>query len=224
MSAHLGKEIVKLKKMILELCTYVEENVCQAVDAVEAVDAEKATNVIKRDKVVDSREIDIEEECLKILALYQPVAKDLRYVVACLKLNNDLERIGDLAKKIAKGALKLDKLGVKEMPFDFTLLEEKTKEMLRNSIESLINLSVTEALSVCAADDEVDTLEAEMKGILKENIRKKPEQLDACLALISVARTLERIADYTTNIAEDVIYLVNGDIVRHHVDQIDDTI
>lgn len=215
MSAHLGKEIGRLKKMILELCTYVEENVCRAVDAVEAVDAKKAKSVIKRDKVVDTREIDIEEECLKILALYQPVASDLRYVVACLKLNNDLERIGDLGKKIAKYALVLDQSGISEIPFDFTMLEEKTKEMLRNSIEALINLNANEALKVCVADDEVDELEIDMKRQIKDMIRKDPEKLDAYLALIGVARTLERIADYTTNIAEDVIYFVNGEIVRH---------
>lgn len=218
MSTHLGKEIGRLKKMILELCTYVEENVCRAVDAVEEVNADKANDVIKRDKVVDAREIDIEEECLKILALYQPVASDLRYVVACLKLNNDLERIGDLAKTIAKYAIRLHKLGMIEIPFDFTAIEEKTKEMLRNSIEALIESDPGEALKVCIADDEVDDLEAEMKSQIRDMIRKDPEKLDAYLALIGVARNLERIADYTTNIAEDVIYLVNGEIVRHQAD------
>jgi len=220
MALHLGKEIDNLKKMILELCTYVEENVCRAVDAVEAVDSELAKSVIKRDKVIDSREIDIEEECLKILALYQPVASDLRYVVACLKLNNDLERIGDLAKVIAKYALKIHGFGITEIPLDFTLLEEKTKEMLRNSIESLIESDPAEALKVCVADDEVDELEAKMKADIRDLIRQEPEKLDSYLAMIGVARSLERIADYTTNIAEDVIYLVNGEIVRHKGDMI----
>ncbi len=215
MSAHLEKEIGRLKQMILDLCTYVEENVCMAVDAVEAVDVEKAKIVIKRDHTVDEREIDIEEECLKILALYQPVAKDLRYVVACLKLNNDLERIGDLAKKIAKNAIKLSTHGVTEIPVDFTKIEEKTKEMLRNSIESLINKNSSEALQVCQADDEVDDLEDELKEILKAMIMKDPANAEVYISLLGVARNLERIADYSTNIAEDVIYLVNGEIMRH---------
>ena len=218
MASHLGKEIGKLKRMILELCTYVEENVCRAVDAVEEVDPVKALSVISRDTVVNAREIDIEEECLKILALYQPVASDLRYVIACLKLNNELERIGDLAKKIAKYALRLNQLGISEIPFDFTMLEEKTKDMLRNSIESLINTNADEALKICLADKEVDLLEAEIKEKILAMMRKDPAKLDSYLALIGVARNLERIADYTTNIAEDVIYLVHGEIVRHNED------
>lgn len=215
MQIHLGNEIGRLKKMILELCTYVEENVRLAVDAVEAVDGDKAKSVIKRDKVVDAREIDIEEECLKILALYQPVASDLRYVVACLKLNNDLERIGDMAKVIAKYALKVKQFGITEIPLNFTFLEEKTKEMLRQSIESFIESDAALAMKVCIADNEVDELEAQMKADIRDLIRQEPEKLDSYLAMIGVARSLERIADCTTNIAEDVIYLVNGEIVRH---------
>jgi len=215
MPIHLNKEISRLKQMILELCTYVEENVCRAVDAVESVDANKARNVIKRDKVVDAREIDIEEECLKILALHQPVAGDLRYVIACLKLNNDLERIGDLAKSIAKNAITLHESGLSGIPFDFTAIEENTKDMLRNSIDSLIDRDAVKAQLVCEADDYVDALEAEIKSKLKDMIQQKPENIDSYIALQSVARSLERIADYSTNIAEDVIYLVKGEIVRH---------
>ena len=215
MSAHLGKEITKLKRMILELCTSVEENVRIAVDAVEEIDPEKAITVINKDRQIDMSEIDIEEECLKILALYQPVAIDLRYVVTCLKLNNDLERIGDLAKKIAKKALKLKKLEITEIPFDFCIIEEKTKKMVRESIQSLINSDPKMAMQVCLDDDEVDDLEEKMKRFITDELKNNNVSIDVALLLIGVARNLERIADYATNIAEDVIYLVRGEIVRH---------
>jgi phosphate transport system protein len=215
MSVHLGKEIVNLKKMILELCTFVEESLCMAVDAVESLDEAKAELVIVRDKEIDQKEIEIEEECLKILALYQPVAIDLRYVVACLKLNNDLERIGDLAKKIAKKTIKLRLLTPNALPFDFSEIEEKTIEMIRKSIEALIESDVQLAMKVCVADDVVDDLEEEIKKNVTEKIRNNSFSVDLGLSLIGVARNLERIADYATNIAEDVIYLVSGDIVRH---------
>lgn len=215
MSVHLQHEIANLKKLILTLSAVVEDDVRQAVAAVVQRDANMAQGVIDRDVLVDQNEVTIEEECLKVLALHQPVANDLRFIIAVLKLNNDLERIGDLAVNIAKHAKFLAAQPRVEVPFDFTPIAEKTQAMLHKSLDALINLDITLARQLDKDDDEVDALNHETYNRVTELIRQKPEQLEVLLALLNVSRHLERIADHTTNIAEDVIYLVEGRIVRH---------
>lgn len=215
MMIHLHKEIEKLKKRLLTLCAVVEDNLRQSVRAVTERDDPLAEQVIRRDLEIDQAEIDVEEECLKILALYQPVAIDLRFLVAVLKMNNDLERIGDLAVNIAQRALLLNKMMKIEVPFDLDGLAEKTQAMFRQSLDSLVNLDAGLARRVCAMDDEVDAINRQMYDGVKAMIRQQPEHLDALIALLSVSRYLERIADHATNIAEDVLYTVRGHIVRH---------
>jgi len=164
------------------------------------------------------REIDIEEECLKLLALHQPVAMDLRFIVAVLKINNDLERISDLAVNVAERAAFLAARPKIDAPFDFLLMARKAQTMLRMSLDALVNWESSLASQVCAMDDEVDAINREMYNQVKDEIRKHPENLDALIHLLSVSRHLERIADQATNIAEDVIYMVEGKIVRHRAE------
>lgn len=215
MPIHLQREIEKLKKQALALCAQVEDAVSRAVRAVAERDAELAREVIERDVEIDRAEIEVEEECLKMLALYQPVAIDLRFIVAVLKLNNDLERIGDLAVNIAQRAQLLARHVPIETPPDFSQLAQKAQAMLRRSIEALIHMRADLAREVCAMDDEVDAINRRMYDQLKERMIRKPDQISSHLALLSASRALERIADHATNIAEDVLYMVEGHIARH---------
>jgi len=215
MSAHFQREISKLKQQILLLCAQVEGQVEKAVRAVQLRDDELAEEVERLDEEIDLREIEVEEECLKTLALYQPVAGDLRFVVSTLKINHDMERIGDLAVNIARK--------VRGMPFDppakltndLGLMCEKTQVLLRDSIDSLISLNASEAASICTRDDEIDEMKAIIRMEIETAIKQQPEKVSSFLRLLAVSRNLERIADLATNIAEDVVYLVEGRIMRH---------
>ena len=215
MPIHLQREIERLKKLVLSLSATVEKDLRLAVKAIGDRDTALAKQVIEQDVEIDQSEIDVEEECLKILALHQPVAVDLRYIVAVLKLNNDLERIGDLAVNIAERAEFINSRVRIEIPFDFSGLAEKTQTMLRNSLDALVHMDAHLARHVCEMDDEVDAINRTMYEKVKSMIRTHPEHVDSLIAYLSVSRCLERIADHATNIAEDVMYMTRGDIVRH---------
>ncbi len=215
MSVHLIREITGLKKLVLALSAQVEENVRQAVRAVTRRDAVLAQTVIDGDDLVDQQEVAIEEECLKILALHQPVAHDLRFLVAILKLNHTLERIGDLAVNVAKRAKYLAAQPRLEVLIDFTPIAEKAQTMLHKSLDALINMDLALAREVGVADDEVDALNRETYARVKELLRERPDDIEALITLLNVSRHLERIADHASSIAEDVIYLIEGKIIRH---------
>lgn len=215
MSIHMEKEINHLKKTLLELGAEVEMNVHKAVQSLNNRDIPLAQHIIHADHTIDRREVDLEEDCLKILALHQPVAIDLRFVIAVLKINNDLERIGDLSVNIAEKTMFLAKKDPVDVPFDFDGMSEKTKVMLKNSLDALVNMDSNLAWEVCGADDEVDAINREMYGQVQDGIRENIDQIESLIHYLGVARHLERIADHATNIAEDVIYMVDGVIVRH---------
>ena len=219
MTMHLQREIEKLKTLVLELGAKVENNVHQAVQALHVRDLELAREIIGADFEVDKAEVFLEEECLKILALHQPVAIDLRFLIAVLKINNDLERIGDLAVNIAERATYLSAQEPVDIPFDFLGMSDKTKEMLRKSLESLVNMDTRLAKEVCGMDDEVDAINRQMYDQVQEGIRRNPAQMGSLIHCLSTSRHLERIADHATNIAEDVIYMVAGEIVRHKAEE-----
>jgi phosphate transport system protein len=209
------REMEKLKKNILALSAVVEESVQQSVQALDKLDVGLAEKVIGNDDRIDDMEVDFEEECLKILALHQPVANDLRFIISVLKINNDLERIGDLATNIAERTLSLAAEERIPVPFDFTGMANKVEEMLKKSIDALVNYDLRLAAQVCRMDDEVDSKHKSTYQQVKEEIRKHPERLESLVHYLSVSRHLERIADLATNLAEDVIYMIEGDIVRH---------
>jgi phosphate transport system protein len=215
MSQHLHREIEQLKKKILALGATVENGVRDAVSAVERRDTQLAERIIRLDKEIDQLEVDLEEDCLKILALHQPVAIDLRFIVAVLKINNDLERIGDLSVNLAERAQLLAASPQIVVPFDLVAIAETTQQMLRLSLDSLVNLSASVARDVCRMDDEVDRANRQTYGLVTDALRSHPEQADVLIAYLSVSRYLERIADHATNIAEDVIYMTEGFIARH---------
>lgn len=215
MGRFLVREVEKLKKMILALSAVVEESVQKGVQSVIERSPKLAEQVIDTDSRIDQMEVDVEEECLKILALHQPVANDLRYVIAVLKINNDLERVGDIAAHIAERALSLSKHERIEIPFDLTGMAEKSQEMLRGSLDALVNLDPNLARGIMASDDVVDEMNRQAFNSVEAAIIKRPDLVDPLMQVLSLSRYLERIADYATNIAEDILYLTSGEIVRH---------
>ncbi len=215
MSIHLQKDIEKLKKKILTLSMMVEETLYDAVLALKTGDEQLAQKVIENDRKIDEMEVEVESDCLKILALHQPVAIDLRYVVSILKINNDLERVGDLAANIAQRALEVKNLEKPVMDFDFDRMFEKVKIMLKKSLQALIRLDVEQAKQVCALDDEVDEMHRKLFGIVEKKVMENPNKAAIYLQYLSISRYLERIADLATNISEDVVYMVEGTITRH---------
>jgi phosphate transport system protein len=208
-------EIDKLKKKILHLTAMVEENLMAAVRSFTERNTDLAERVIDIDNEVDQYEVEVEEDGLKILALYQPVAIDLRFIIAVLKINNDLERIGDLAVNIAKRTRALACLSTVEVPFDLQGMLEQTVRMVKRASDALVEMDVEIAREVLQTDDEVDDRHRQTYSIVQEKIREDPSLTDCYISLLSVSRNLERIADHATNIAEDVIYMVDGEIVRH---------
>jgi phosphate transport system protein len=217
MPIYIHRELENLKKKIFSLCAVVEESVQQAVQSLENRDVHLAESVISNDEQVDRMEVDLEEECLKILALYQPVAIDLRFIISVLKMNNDLERIADLAVNIAERAISLAEEERIPPPFDYHEMAIKVQTMLKKSLDSLVNLDAKLARQVCALDDEVDAMLSDTFRLVKEQIRLHLERIDPLVHYLSVARHLERIADLATNIAEDVMYMIEGEIVRHRI-------
>ena len=215
MSVHLQREIDKLKKQILALSAEVETDFRAAVQAVEDRNPELALDVISGENRTNAMEVDVEEECLKILALYQPVAADLRYIIAVLKINQDLERIGDLAVHIAERSRELCSQPPLDMPFRLGDMADKTRQQLKKVLDAFVNMSEEQARAVCTGDGEIDDFNHEIFRQVKDAVMKNPERFETLLNVMSIARHLERIGDHATNIAEDLIYLIEGRIVRH---------
>jgi phosphate transport system protein len=217
------KEIGKLKEHAGHLGTIIEENLQQAVKSLLTKDADLARQVIRTDKEeIDRVEIGLEEECLRIMALYQPVAGDLRFLVTVLKTNNDLERIGDLAAKIADKVIQMQNSDPVRfasetilMPDVFGSMYENTLRMFRKTMDAFVNEDTDLAYKVCLLDDEVDAAKRLIREELEKIIIREPAQHIYLAKLLGVARSLERIADHCTSICEDIIYMAQGKIVRH---------
>jgi len=219
MPKHLQREIENLKKMLLALGARVENAVREATLSVETRDSSLASKVIEEDEEIDKTEVEIEEECLKVLALHQPVAIDLRFIVAVLKINGDLERIGDLAVNIAEKALFLAGQSKVNVSLGLVEMAHSTQSMLKKSLDALVNLDADLAHEVCASDDSVDSMNRQMYLKVQDAILANPQQISSLIHLLSASRHLERIADHATNIAEDVIYMIEGQIVRHRTEE-----
>ncbi|MBN1895139.1 phosphate signaling complex protein PhoU [bacterium] len=218
MSLLLRKEIEKAKKSLLILGGAVEHQLNLSVQSLLDRDDKLARRVIENDSQIDKLEVDLEEECLKILALYQPVAMDLRYIISIIKINSDLERIGDLAVNIAERAEFLSGHVRVKTPFDFTSMADKVKAMLNKSLNAFVDMKVPLACEVLEIEEQVDELNREVYRIAVDEMKKAVPEPESFLQMISVSRYCERIADHCTNIAEDVIYMAEGKIVRHKTD------
>jgi phosphate transport system protein len=213
---HLQNDLEHLHRSLLRLAGYVEEAVITAAAALRNRDPATARAVVDGDFEIDRMENEVQDECLKILALHQPVAVDLRRISAVLMITTDLERIGDLAVGIAERAMTLTQPPFVAIPDQIDSMTHRTLAMLRASLDAFVNRDPTAAARVIRADEEVDRDNDEIIRGLVEGMKQSPELVEQSLSLFSAVRHLERIADHATNIAEDVIYLVNGEIVRHH--------
>lgn len=217
MSIHFRRQTEKLKKMVLTLGGMVEQALRDAISALDQRDSDIATRVINGDRQIDSTEVEIEEECLATLALHQPVAFDLRYIVAILKMCNDLERIGDLAVNIAEQARFLcSEEEISQVPFDLTAMASRAQLMLKNALDALVNVDTTLAQSVRTADHQVDAIYRETFELVEIAMRENPHQLTQMIHYLQIARQLERLADHAVNIAEDVLYLSNGEFFKEN--------
>ncbi len=222
MSLILQKEVDALKKNILSLGGFVEEQVHYAVKSLIQVDEKMAEQVVLRDADVDQAEVEMEESCLKLLALHHPVATDLRFIIAVLKINSELERIGDLAVNIANRTLLINHHQTSNEVTTLSGMTGLVESMLKMSLDSFVNLDIKMAVKVCKTDEKVDHFNREFYFDIREQMREDPVHLDNFVHLLNISHQLERIADLTTNIAEDVLYMIEGNIVRHHLDDVVD--
>lgn len=212
---HFSRELEKIKKQILSLGVIVEEQVRLALQAIETNDGDLVQKIIKTDYDIDEMEVEIEEECLKVLALHQPVAVDLRFLIAVIKINNDLERIGDQAVNIAERVGVISKRELSDFFFDYSTMGEKAQKMLKMSLDALVNMDYDQAFSVVMMDDEVDAIKEQAYDRVKKAMGEHPDKIGYLINLLLISRHLERLADHATNIAEEVIYLIEGEIIRH---------
>ncbi|MGL4551182.1 MAG: phosphate signaling complex protein PhoU [Gemmataceae bacterium] len=215
MAIHLLRDMGRLQHDLLALAGLVEETIHKAVKALQTGNAGLAREVIAGDTQIDEEDNHIHEECLKMLALHQPVASDLRRVVAVMLITTDLERMGDLAEEIAERAIHLGSSPPLPVPEKLQQMADLTTTMVRQALDSFVGLSREQAERVMRMDDEVDRYNREIIADLITLMQKTPAGTEAGLSLFSATRHLERIADHATNIAEDVLYLISGEIVKH---------
>lgn len=218
MNEHLHRDLEELKKEVLLLGVLVESSINKAMIALNSKREDLADSVMEEGSIIDEKEVFIEESCLKILALHQPVAVDLRFIISILKVNNDLERMGDFAENIAERAKFLSTQESIPLPKEFTeTMSDQISKMIRMALDSLVNLDVTQAKEVIEMDDVVDTINRNMYSELQNLMMADSSTVERAVQYLSSSRYMERIGDLATNIAEDVIFMVDGDVVRHKI-------
>ena len=215
MSRHFLDDLENLKREILDMGALVETSVTHAMTAVTERRPELAEEVVGSDAVINNKEVHIETECTKVLALHQPVASDLRFLITVLKANNDLERAGDLASNIAERALYLAVRDPIPLPPIFEREAECARAMLRDCLDSFVNLDTELARSVLTRDNEVDEYNRQMFREMERLMHEDSSMIDRAIQVLSCSKHIERIADLATNIAEDVVYMVEGEVIRH---------
>lgn len=215
MTKHLLRDLEQLGDDLLHMTTATENAFAQALESILTRNVELARRVVEGDVEIDKMEVHLEEDALKILALHVPVASDLRFVVSAIKMNHDLERIADIAANIAKRTMEMASLPPVTPPEHFDRMAQQARTMLREAILALVRRDGDLARRVCAADDEVDTLQRLILKQLEERMKQEPQSVPALLRWTNAVRNIERIADGATNVAEDVIYLEEGEIIRH---------
>jgi phosphate transport system protein len=216
MSKHWERDLDNLQRHLMALAASVEEAIFKGTRALRERDVALAREVVASDSAIDQEENYVENECLKMLALHQPVAIDLRRVIAALKINTDLERMADLAVNIAERALSLAELPRIAVPDNLQRMTDLTTSMVRQSLDAFVMLDAEQARRVIRLDDEVDRYNREIIAELIGHMKQAAELVPAFMSFFSGVRQLERIADHATNIAEDVVYLIEGEIIRHH--------
>lgn len=219
MQRHFDEELKKLKEKILKMSSLVEKAIHLSIKALVDRESELAQQIIKSDDQINMLEIEIDEFSLKLLALRQPQAGDLRLITSIMKINNDLERIGDLAVNIAERTIELLKFPIVKPLIDIPRMADIAQGMLKDSLDAFVNGDSKLAKNVCERDDKVDNLNDQIFRELLTYMLQDPKTIERAVDLILVGRNLERIADHATNISEDVIYMVNGKTIKHHIEE-----
>lgn len=222
MSKHLTRDLEDLHRKVMGMAARVEDAIYAALKSLQTRDPRLAREVVAGDETIDTLENGIYEECLRLIALHQPVAIDLRQIAATFMVTTDLERMGDLAVDIAERAealVALPKVLVNEaddaLSAKFQRMTDLSTGMVRQSLDAFVNMEPRQARRVIRMDAEVDRYHAEIIQDLIERMKASPDAVESGLSLFSAVRHLERIADHATNIAEDVVYLVDGELIRH---------
>jgi phosphate transport system protein len=213
---HFEEELGTLQTRLLEMGGLAEERVRAAVHGLVARDLEVTDRVLRGDEPINQLHVEIDERCFRLLALYQPMARDLRSIVAAVKINSDLERVGDLAVNIAEAARRYTMHPPVKQLIDIPRMGEIAQEMLHDALDSYVKRDTTLARSVLKCDDELDALKTQVFRELLTYMLQDPTTIEPSLDLILVSRHLERIGDHATNVAEDVIFMVSAQDVRHH--------
>ena len=216
MERHFDEELKLLKNKLLEMAGAVEQAIYNSVKSLVNRDEKLAHDVIVNDKKINDLELDVEDLCLKLLALHQPMAADLRFIAAAMKINNDLERMGDQAVNIAEQAQDLLTKPPLKPLVDIPRMAELAQKMVKDSIDAFVNSDAATAQEICKRDDAVDDLNDQVFRELLTYMLSNSTNIERAVDLILVARHLERIADHATNIAEEVIYIVEGRVIKHH--------
>ena len=214
------EELINLKEKLVKMASLVEESIALAIKGLKDRKEELAREVLQREDSINLLDIEIDESCMKLLALRQPMAGDLRFITSAKKIGSDLERMGDLAVNIAERALDLLKLPALKPLIDIPRMAASVQNMVRDSLNAFVNRDEKLARNVCELDDEIDHLNDQIFRELLTYMMEDPATIARAVGLILVGRNLERIADHTTNISEDVIYLVKGKTIKHHIEQV----
>lgn len=213
------EELKSLKEKLLRMAALVEDAVSLAIEALKDQKEEPAREVLQIEESINLLDVEVDEGCMRLLALRQPMAGDLRFITSAMKIASDLERMGDLAVNVAELALELAKLPLLKPLIDIPRMARLAQAMARDSINAFINRDEALARDVCVRDDEVDALDDQIFRELLTYMMEDPHTVQRAVALILVSRNLERLADHATNIGEDVIYLVKGKTIKHHIDK-----
>jgi phosphate transport system protein len=219
MERHFHQELKELKEDLLKMGSLVETAIHNAVSGLVSRDSHLAEMTIKEDEKINTREISIEKKCLQLLALQQPMAADLRFIVSTLQIIKDLERMGDQAVNIAERALILNQEPPVKPFIDLPKMATLVESMLKDSLDAFVNRDVKKARNVCEGDDQVDNYNEKIFHELLSIMIKDQTTVSRAVYLILIGRSLERIADHATNIAEDVIYMVEGRVIKHHAEE-----
>lgn len=219
MERHFDEELQKVKKHILEMAAMVEEVIAKSLEALKKRNQKIAAEVEELDHKIDKQEIHIEDHCIELVARHQPVGADLRFLIGVIKMNNDLERMGDHAVNMAvQVSYLIDKPRIKNVTIIWSMAKEVC-EMLKESVESFMSNDAEHAQRVCKRDSTVDEMRNETIRILLTHMLEDPEKIGSAIPLLLVAKNLERIADLSTNICEDVIYIAQARVIKHHAEE-----
>ncbi|MFA5199995.1 MAG: phosphate signaling complex protein PhoU [Candidatus Omnitrophota bacterium] len=221
MLRHLDEELKELHKEILKMAVFAQEAIFKSVESLKNRDQNMAQEVIGNDQKIDELELAIDEKCIDLIARYQPMAGDLRYITTGMKINAELERIADIALDISQRSLVLMEKPLLKPLVDIPKLSIVAQNMVRDAIDAFVKKDAQLALKVVLADSEADKLRNQVQDeLINEYMARDPKTAERAVALLLITRFLERICDHATNVAEDVIYMVEARVVKHHPEEL----